>query len=371
MMRKCRKPMSTASLRLARIVTVLTMGLCGCLGPPNELGILHTPMPTRSETEYRERLFPETLKELLIPRECVKEVPLRIFSLISLDLSPDGEWLVGTGKQAMPLGITPSYFLFFHNLETGESRVLPRNVDNDTYAELQSKGVQWDGAMSGLFYVSAREEGRKLAHLYLSDGRVEKSDCHECVDVDVEESLGLAAYIRVTHDKELQLEVRQWSDDRASPLLTMPIPRGASWLKLSPTGRRVSYQVLSDDAKSASRFYVDLASSTTLKLGENGLNPWVTDAWVLEPDHGSPRVWKYNLETNAREVFVEFAPDALSSDEGGDEKESKPKSVAVWSAMIGGRDRQYLIFVPLYNEVITGRLHVADLRCALQRAGRE
>ncbi|BCX04400.1 MAG: hypothetical protein KatS3mg053_2338 [Candidatus Roseilinea sp.] len=271
----------------------------------------------------------------------------------------------------MPLGITPSYFLFFHNLETGESRVLPRSVDSDTYIELQSAVVEWDGAMSGLYYLSKRKAERTLAHVRLFDGCVEHADCQQCGDVDVEESLDLVAYIRVTHDKGQQLEVRRWSDERASPLLTMPIPGGAYWPKLSPRGRRVSYQVLSDDAKSASRFYVDLTSSTTLELGRNSLNPWVTDEWVLEPDHGSPRVWKYNLETNAREVFVEFAPDALSSDEVGDEKQWKPKSIAVWSAMIGGRDRQYVIFEPLYSEVVRGRLRVADLRCALQRARRE
>lgn len=80
---------------------------------------------------------------------------------------------------------------------------------------------------------------------------------------------------------------------------------------------------------------------------------------MLEPDHGSPKVWKYNLETNDREVFVEFTSNALISDE----ERLKGERVAVRSAMIGRRDRQHLIFVPLYNEVIAGRLHVAEV-CA-------
>ena len=92
----------------------------------------------------------------------------------------------------------------------------------------------------------------------------------------------------------------------------------------------------------------------------------MTDDVVLEPDREMPWVWKYDLVTGRRELFVEFAPGALLFDE---EEQRAGKRYAIRSAMIGGRHRQYLLFEwrhargPSY-----GTLMVADLRCALQQA---
>jgi hypothetical protein len=288
---------------------------------------------------------------------------------------------VGNGYTRFSLG-TPHPFVFFHHLETRESRILPRSVTTDTMGELDYGGVSfsWDGQMSGLYYLDSGEGRDELYHLRLSDGRVRGvEDCADCASVDVDEPLGLAAYIRVGQGERARqewLEVRRWNKGvSAGVLVTVPVPSESFAVKLSPTGKRASYmgeQVEIEDERGYEwpvrlRHYVDLATGTTIKLNENYLrDPWVTDDVVLEPDREMPRVWKYDLVTGRRELFVEFALGALLFDE---EEQREGKRYAIRSAMIGGRHRQYLLFEwrhargPSY-----GTLMVADLRCALQQA---
>jgi len=94
------------------------------------------------------------------------------------------------------------------------------------------------------------------------------------------------------------------------------------------------------------------------------MNSWLTDDVVLRPDPKSLRVWRYDLESNNQEVFVEFAPDALAESE--QRRRSGSKYNGITTAMVAGRNRQYLLFVPQVDRV-SSTLHVADLGCALEK----
>lgn len=369
---------SYSALCLAGLTLAVAIGLSGCWRPVNELGTIHTPMPTPPGAERQVRLSPEKLHGLVIPLQCVHEMPLAVYGIVGFDLSPDGEWLVGQGYTRFSLG-TPYPFAFFHNLETRESRLLPRSVYSDTNFFGFHGSYSWDGQSGGVYYRSVERD--ELYHLRLSDGRVRVVEkCAGCVDVDVAEPLGLAAYIRVGEGKRVRprwLEVRQWNNGvSAGVLVTVPVPAGSYAVRLSPTGKRAAYWGEKDEIVDAQGYewsvaplyYVDLSNGTRIKLKENDLgDPWVTDDVVLEPDRDTLRVWKYNLATGQRELFVEFLPETLMYYK---EELSEGKRFAIASAMIGGRNRQYLLFQ--WRLARTNQkwapLMVADLRCALERA---
>jgi hypothetical protein len=334
------------------------------------------------EAERQERLSLETLKDLIVPRECVREMALRMFEVITLDLSPNGEWLVGNGKSGLSLG-TPHPFVFFYNPETGESRILPSSVPSDTVSELNYSGVeiQWDGKMVGIYYNSIRPGRDKLYHLRLSDGRVKELQVcsHPNCSIDIEEPLGLVACICAIdrgHTIQGELEVWRWDGKTSSELLvTLPVPRGAGAVELSPTGKRASFLTRGKSEKDEKGYsqltwvkhFVDLASRRVITLGQgdfDDMNSWLTDDVVLRPDPKSLRVWRYDLESNNQEVFVEFAPDALAESE--QRRRSGSKYNGITTAMVAGRNRQYLLFVPQVDRV-SSTLHVADLGCALEK----
>lgn len=367
--------------RRAISLLILTIAIAGCLRPVSEFGTVHTPVPTPSGAEWQERLSPETLKDLIVPRECVREMPLRMLELTSLDLSPSGEWLVGSGRSGLSLG-TPHPFVFFYNLETRESRILPRSVPSDIVGELNYSGVeiQWDGKAEGIYYQSMRPGRDKLYHLRLSDGRVQELQAcsRPNCSIDVAEPLGLVACVCAVdggYSRQNELEVWRWGGNADSrPLVALPVPQGAYHVKLSPTGKRVSFLTKGKDEQDEKGYswptwvkhYVDLASRRVITLGQGDLDTmyaWLTDDVVLRPNPKSLKVWKYDLETNNQEVFVEFAADALVE---SDRKYGGLKHNGIESAMIAGRNRQYLLFVPLANRV-SSTLHLADLGCALDK----
>lgn len=374
-------------LPFRRVISLLVLAavVVGCFRPVNELGTVHTPVPMPAGAEHQERLSPETLRDLIVPKECVREMPLRMLDLTSLDLSPDGDWLVGSGISGLSLG-TPHPFVFFYNPETRESRILPSSVLSDTVGELNYSGIeiQWDGKAEGIYYRSTRPGRDKLYHLQLSDGRVKEFEIcsHTNCSIDVAEPLELVACICAVdgrHSLQDKLEVWRWNGNVSlESLVTLPVPQGAYHVELSPTGRRASFLTRGTDEKDEKGYswpawvkhYVDLASQKVITFGQGSLDTmysWLTDDVVLRPDPKSLRIWRHDLETNNQEIFVEFASNALAE---SDQRYGGAKHSGIESAMVAGRNRRHLLFVPLVNR-ISSTLHIADLGCALEKTRRK